>query len=125
MRLLLTAFLATALAGCSAVGYPSPSPPPAPAGDAGTGDTPRIPLSPGGEADLSALEPEPLSRYGNPESYEVFGVTYETWPEAEGYDATGLASWYGVRPPPPAARSSIPTSSPPPTAPSPSPPGRR
>ena len=40
---------------------------------------------------------EPRSRYGNPESYEVFGVRYRTLPTAEGYVERGVASWYGVK----------------------------
>lgn len=38
---------------------------------------------------------EPLSRSGNPKSYEVFGKTYRVLSSAEGYKETGLASWYG------------------------------
>lgn len=38
---------------------------------------------------------EPLSRYGNPASYEVFGKTYYVSDSAEQYDETGKASWYG------------------------------
>jgi rare lipoprotein A len=50
--------------------------------------------------DLSTiLEPvpkdEPLSRSGNPPSYEVFGKTYHVLTSAEGFHETGLASWYG------------------------------
>ncbi|HKY90926.1 MAG TPA: septal ring lytic transglycosylase RlpA family protein [Nevskiaceae bacterium] len=50
--------------------------------------------------DLSKiLEPvpkdEPLSRSGNPPSYEVFGKTYYTLNSSEGFKETGLASWYG------------------------------
>ncbi len=38
---------------------------------------------------------EPLSRYGNPDSYTVRGKTYWLLPSAEGYDQVGNASWYG------------------------------
>ncbi|MBS0289240.1 MAG: septal ring lytic transglycosylase RlpA family protein [Proteobacteria bacterium] len=38
---------------------------------------------------------EPLSRYGNPAKYEVFGVHYHTMPHSHGYSAEGTASWYG------------------------------
>jgi rare lipoprotein A len=38
---------------------------------------------------------EPKSAYGNPKTYKVFGKTYQTWDSADGYYATGLASWYG------------------------------
>ncbi len=38
---------------------------------------------------------EPLSRYGNPNKYEVFGKHYYTLPHSDGYSAEGTASWYG------------------------------
>ena len=38
---------------------------------------------------------EPLSRYGNPESYLVDGVTYKVKPVRLGFKETGIASWYG------------------------------
>lgn len=38
---------------------------------------------------------EPRSRYGNPETYEVFGRTYRVSSSAEGYRERGRASWYG------------------------------
>ena len=40
---------------------------------------------------------EPLSRYGNQESYEVYGKTYYTLPTSKGYKAQGKASWYGTK----------------------------
>jgi rare lipoprotein A len=40
---------------------------------------------------------EPLSRYGNPESYKVYGKTYYTLPTSKGYKAQGTASWYGTK----------------------------
>ena len=40
---------------------------------------------------------EPLSRYGNPESYQVFGREYRTLPERSHYRETGIASWYGSK----------------------------
>lgn len=81
--------LALVASGCRVVGYPAPGPPAPPAasssggsarGSAGTDATPRA---------------EPLSRYGNPDSYEVAGEVYHVLPTAEGYDEVGLASWYG------------------------------
>ncbi|MCG5516644.1 septal ring lytic transglycosylase RlpA family protein [Ectothiorhodospira sp. 9100] len=52
--------------------------------------------------DLAAVQeptprPEPPSRYGNPESYEVFGRRYVTLASAEGYRERGIASWYGTK----------------------------
>lgn len=61
--------------------------------------TPRsVPLPKG--VDINAIpEPvpraEPLSRYGNPESYEQSGVRYWVMPNARGFVETGQASWYG------------------------------
>lgn len=40
---------------------------------------------------------EPLSRYGNPESYEVFGKTYYPMKSAQGFVEKGIASWYGSK----------------------------
>ncbi len=40
---------------------------------------------------------EPLSKYGNPKSYEVFGKTYYTMPSSQGYVERGIASWYGKK----------------------------
>lgn len=38
---------------------------------------------------------EPRSRYGNPETYEVFGKKYRVMKSARGHIERGLASWYG------------------------------
>jgi rare lipoprotein A len=53
-------------------------------------------------ADIEAIpdavpRDEPRSRYGNPESYEVFGKRYYTLPDHTGYSARGIASWYGSK----------------------------
>jgi rare lipoprotein A len=45
------------------------------------------PIAPGDDA--------PRSKYGNPESYEVYGETYHVLPTARGYSERGMASWYG------------------------------
>ncbi len=37
----------------------------------------------------------PLSRYGNPKSYEVFGVDYYLLASNQRYTKRGVASWYG------------------------------
>jgi rare lipoprotein A len=39
--------------------------------------------------------PEERSRYGNPEEYEVLGRTYRVLSTSTGYEAEGMASWYG------------------------------
>ncbi|HBM23697.1 MAG TPA: septal ring lytic transglycosylase RlpA family lipoprotein, partial [Alcanivorax sp.] len=38
---------------------------------------------------------EPLSAYGNPKTYSVWGKTYQVMESAAGYEEEGLASWYG------------------------------
>lgn len=40
---------------------------------------------------------EPLSKYGNPESYTVFGKTYYPTKTVTKYTAYGTASWYGTK----------------------------
>lgn len=65
-------------------------------------DVPAEPADgpPPGPLDLSSIpEPtprdEPLSRYGNPSSYAVFGRTYHVQRKRTAYQARGVASWYG------------------------------
>jgi len=38
---------------------------------------------------------EPISRYGNPPTYEVFGKKYNVLSSSVGYQEQGKASWYG------------------------------
>jgi len=40
---------------------------------------------------------EPLSKYGNPESYVVFGKRYYVKTSRQGYKERGGASWYGTK----------------------------
>ncbi len=40
---------------------------------------------------------EPRSRYGNPQSYQVNGVSYQVMQSAQGYVERGIASWYGTK----------------------------
>ena len=42
-------------------------------------------------------KPEPKSKYGNPETYEVLGKQYNVRDSSEGYTQTGIASWYGKK----------------------------
>ena len=42
-------------------------------------------------------EDEPFSRYGNPETYEVFGQTYKVRNNNVGFSENGIASWYGTK----------------------------
>ncbi|NBU26273.1 MAG: septal ring lytic transglycosylase RlpA family protein [Gammaproteobacteria bacterium] len=85
-RLLATVAL-LALPGCSLLQRA----PEAPSPGAGTPAPPR---------DLASIpdavpRDEPRSRYGNPETYEVFGRRYRVMKSAKGHVERGLASWYG------------------------------
>jgi peptidoglycan lytic transglycosylase len=40
---------------------------------------------------------EPKSRYGNPESYVVFGKRYYVMESSKGFVEKGIASWYGTK----------------------------
>jgi rare lipoprotein A len=75
------------LSGCGLLKRAPPTPTP----DAAVPAPPR---------DLAAIpdavpRDEPLSRYGNPETYEVFGRRYKVMKSAKGHVERGLASWYG------------------------------
>lgn len=57
---------------------------------------------PTGPVDWSKVKPvkpkkEPRSRYGNPETYEVYGITYRIRETAENFKQHGVASWYGSK----------------------------
>src|SRR5690606_1564316 len=57
---------------------------------------------PPGSLDLDDIEEvaprlEPRSRFGNPDSYTVFGKTYHVMDSATGYHERGIASWYGTK----------------------------
>ncbi|MEX0950941.1 MAG: septal ring lytic transglycosylase RlpA family protein [Gammaproteobacteria bacterium] len=88
--------LAALLAGCgggTAV-QPTPRPGPAPASER-DGPPPR-------PVDVSKVpdavpRAEPRSRYGNPDSYEVFGKRYYVKSSAANYKERGIASWYGQK----------------------------
>lgn len=45
----------------------------------------------------AVVKHEEISRYGNPDSYEVFGKTYFTLDSADGFTESGIASWYGTK----------------------------
>lgn len=85
--LLLGLASAALLSGCSLLSRTPPHTPP----DAAVPPPPR---------DLAAIpdavpREEPRSRYGNPETYEVFGRRYKVMKSAKGHVERGLASWYG------------------------------
>jgi len=77
--------IVTWLAGCSTSNVIEPS-----------DDAPRNPRDVSGIPD-AVPKPEPLSRYGNPQSYVVYGERYYTLPTSKGYKERGEASWYGTK----------------------------
>jgi len=40
---------------------------------------------------------EPKSRYGNPDSYEIEGITYHVMESSDNFRQAGVASWYGTK----------------------------
>jgi peptidoglycan lytic transglycosylase len=84
-RGLLWAISLAALAGCAT----TPRPPRPPAF--------RLPPPPPNLAAIPNAVPriEPRAAHGNPPFYDVDGKRYYVLATAEGYDATGVASWYG------------------------------
>ncbi len=52
--------------------------------------------TPGPTPDATVTQ-EPRSRYGNPDSYEVFGQRYYTLKSSVGFRERGVASWYGKK----------------------------
>ena len=71
--------------------------PPAPASEQDR--PPAASEIPANVADTPDAVPEPVerSRYGNPDSYEVFGKRYEVLADARGFRERGHASWYGKK----------------------------
>ena len=58
--------------------------------------------APARPADVSSVKDavpktEPRSKYGNPDSYEVFGKRYYVLNDSHGYIERGIASWYGTK----------------------------
>lgn len=49
------------------------------------------------EIEDAVPQDEPFSRYGNPDSYEVFGQNYQVLASNTGFSEKGLASWYGTK----------------------------
>jgi rare lipoprotein A len=76
------------LAGCFTTRQPAPQPPPQPA--------PTVPpLATPPTIPDAVPKVEPLSRYGNPPFYEVFGKRYYVMSSGVAYVERGVASWYG------------------------------
>ena len=84
-RLIWAILLAAMVAGCATTRPPQPVPPV------------RLPPLPPSFGSIPNAVPrfEPRSTRGNPPFYDVDGRRYFVLETAEGYDATGVASWYG------------------------------
>ena len=106
IRALFVVTTALALGACATAPAPTPVDPPAqtpkPADGAPGSDRyeHKVDSGPEQRPDVeSQPEPvpkeEPLSAYGNPRTYSVWGKTYQVMESAEGYEEVGLASWYG------------------------------
>jgi rare lipoprotein A len=85
LRLAGLAFIAACFTACSIKGPLEPS-----------DDAPLYPRDVSGIPDAVPRH-EPLSRYGNPASYVVYGKRYHTLSSSKGYRERGLASWYGTK----------------------------
>lgn len=79
----LVATFPIVIAGCAGPAYDRAPPPAAPREI----DPQRVPDA--------VPRPEHLSKYGNPESYEVMGQRYYPMRSAYGFVERGIASWYG------------------------------
>ncbi len=66
-------------------------------GDAEADGIPSRPIAKVMKVRESKPKREPRSKLGNHSPYEVFGKTYHVLKTAEGYDETGIASWYGTK----------------------------
>lgn len=77
--------LAALLAGCATTGPPHPA------------STVKLPPLPPDIGAIPNAVPrfEPRASHGNPPFYDVDGKRYYVLATAEGYEATGVASWYG------------------------------
>lgn len=82
---LCLAGLLAGLAGCAGTPHREPAP------------TVPLPPLPKSIATIPNAVPhvEPRAAHGNPPFYEVGGRRYHVLATAEGYEATGVASWYG------------------------------
>lgn len=83
--LVWTILLTALLAGCATTPHPAPAP------------AARLPPLPPNFGSIPDAVPrfEPRAPRGNPPFYDVDGKRYYVLATAEGYDETGVASWYG------------------------------
>ncbi len=99
-RLAIAGLAALWLAGCASRPAPVAAPAPPATGDQGGGYYQNDGPPSNENIDISVIpnavpRKEPLSKYGNPASYEVFGETYYTLRSSAGFSQTGIGSWYG------------------------------
>lgn len=97
LQKVITAALLIELVGCTTFNTGSRSTtPPTPTGTILVDGPPDTPLDPALIKD-AVPRAEPLSKYGNPSSYEVLGVRYVTATQRYPYREQGTASWYGKK----------------------------
>jgi rare lipoprotein A len=85
LRLAGLLFIVACFTACSSKGLLEPA-----------DDAPRRPQDVSGIPNATPKH-EPLSRYGNPVSYVVYGKRYYTLSSSKGYQESGQASWYGTK----------------------------
>lgn len=97
LRAAVLVLIALALAACGSPGTKKPAS--STAGPAPAHIRDSAPRHPPDLSNVPDAVPrvEPRSRYGNPASYEVFGVTYHVMDTSHGYVERGVASWYGTK----------------------------
>ncbi len=91
MRMQMMAIRFGFICGCLLLGACSSTPGSVPEPRDGPPLTPSVV----GQLPDPVVVTEPKSARGNPSNYTVRGMTYQVLDSAEGYYATGLASWYG------------------------------
>lgn len=97
LQKVMTLVALTLLAGCTTLNTgPRPTTPPTPTRTALADGPPDTPLDSTLIQD-AVPRTEPLSKYGNPPSYEVFGTRYVTVTQRYPYREQGIASWYGKK----------------------------
>ncbi|MDF1762291.1 MAG: septal ring lytic transglycosylase RlpA family protein [Oleibacter sp.] len=106
LRVFFTFILATTIAGCSGYSSIKTGDTSTPSGGGGASASDRYQhaddFHPRPIEDIAAIPnaiplDEPISRMGNPISYQVLGKRYSVLKNADGFEEEGIASWYGMK----------------------------